>query len=79
MLDGIDTMVDRPPGHRRALLHLHDDDGVRDGGGGEAEHPRVVLDRVNPINGYQIEGPTLEKGDVDVRRLLRRRCRRGTA
>lgn len=22
----------------------------------------VVLDRVNPINGYQIEGPTLEKG-----------------
>ena len=30
----------RPAGHRRPLLHLHDDDGVRDGGGGEAEDRR---------------------------------------
>ena len=30
----------RPAGHRRAVLHLHDDDGVRHGGSGEAEHRR---------------------------------------
>ena len=28
MLEGIDTLVDRSAGHRRALLHLHDDDGA---------------------------------------------------
>ena len=37
MLAGLDAIVDRSAGHRHALLHLHDDDGVRDGGGGGAE------------------------------------------
>ncbi len=38
-----------------------DDDGLRDGGGSETRHPVVVLDRPNPIGGWQIEGPTLDQ------------------
>ena len=40
MLTGIDTLVDRSAGHRRALLHLPARDGLRDGGGGEAARSR---------------------------------------
>ena len=39
-LAGIDTLVDRSAGHRRALLHLPARDGLRDGGGGEATRSR---------------------------------------
>ena len=40
MLEGIDTLVFDIAGRRRPLLHLQDDDGVRDGGGGEARRSR---------------------------------------
>ena len=71
MLDGIDTIVHRSPGHRRPLLHLHDDDGLRDGGGGEARASRwsCSTGRI-PIDGFQIEGPTLDEGAARVHRLL---------
>ena len=62
MLAGIDTMVDRSAGHRRALLHLHDDDGatcMEEAAKRKIEV--VVLDRPNPINGWQIEGPALDE------------------
>ena len=36
-LDGVDTIVVDLQGRRRSLLHLCDDDGVCDGGGGGAE------------------------------------------
>ena len=62
MLDGLDAHRHRSPGHRRPLLHLHDDDGVRDGGGGEAEVAgRSCWTGRIPINGFQIEGPALDK------------------
>jgi uncharacterized protein YbbC (DUF1343 family) len=44
-------------------FHLHDDDGVNDGGGGE-EIKVFVLDRPNPIGGVQIEGPALDPSGV---------------
>ena len=40
--------------------------------------PVVVLDRPNPINGLQIEGPALDKDASGVHRLLAR-CRSATA
>ena len=53
---------DRSAGHRRALLHLHDDDGLRHGGGGETE------DRVSSSSTGQIrsaasrsKGPALDE------------------
>ena len=40
--------------------------------------PVVVLDRPNPINGFQIEGPALDKGQT-ASPATSRRCRSGTA
>ena len=65
MLEGLDAHRHRPAGHRRALLHLHDDDGVRAWRRRRSGNlPVVVLDRPNPINGFQIEGPALDKAHV---------------
>ncbi len=38
--------------------------GVRARGGRERKLPVVVLDRPNPINGFQIEGPALDKAQL---------------
>ena len=55
----------RPPGHRRPLLHLHDDDGVRHGGGGEAEASASSCStgRIRST-ACQIEGPALDKAQL---------------
>jgi uncharacterized protein YbbC (DUF1343 family) len=62
MLDGIDTMViDLQDIGARFYTYMTTMAFVME----EAAKRNirvVVLDRVNPINGYQIEGPTLEKG-----------------
>ena len=62
MLEGIDTLVFDIQDIGAASTPTRDD-GVRAGGGGEARSIEVVvLDRPNPINGLQIEGPTLRQG-----------------
>ena len=40
--------------------------------------PVFVLDRPNPVNGWQIEGPTLDQESTGVQRLCAR-CRSATA
>ena len=40
--------------------------------------PVVVLDRPNPIDGLQIEGPALDKAQLGFTGYFRR-CRSGTA
>ena len=62
MLDGIDTMVidlqdigARFYTYMTTMAYVMEEAATR-------KVPVVVLDRPNPVNGFQIEGPTLDKG-----------------
>ena len=69
----------RSAGHRHALLHVHDDDGVRDGGGGGAEDQgrRARSAESDRRRADRRTGARPSRGRLH--RLLCRRCRSGTA
>ena len=70
---------DRSAGHRLALLHLHDDDGVRDGGGGARSSCRV---RARSPESDRTAGRSKDRRSTRTRRASSatfRRCRSATA
>ena len=61
---------DRPAGHRHALLHLHDDDGVRDGGGGGTQDQSRRARSSQPDRRRADRRPGARRGGDRLHRLL---------